>query len=131
MTEPENRPRHPGATRRGLAKRLPRRGITSRLLPADREAEGAGDAALQALNSPLPSRLPATPVRRGRRHPGVEYTMLNRLLAEAQKTAGYVDQLAAHLERDNLPGMPEVQAAREDARAAITALMQLLNEGVE
>jgi hypothetical protein len=129
MAEIENSPRHPGATRRGLARRLPKRGMTSRLLPADQEQEAACDAALRALGSPLPSRLPATPVRRGRRHPGVTYAMLNRLLAEAQKTAAYIDQLALAMERENLPGISEVRVAQEEASTAIAALMQVLNAG--
>jgi len=73
----------------------------------------------------------AAPLSRARRHPPVEYSMLNRLLAELHKTGSYIDGLVLHMEKGNLPVTPELRAAQADNRKAIAAVLERLNGGME
>ena len=73
----------------------------------------------------------AAPLSRARRHPSVEYAMLNRLLAELHKTGGTIDELVLRMEKGNLPPTPELRAAQANTRKAIAAILERMNEGME
>jgi hypothetical protein len=86
-------------------------------------------------DSPVARQLRAVrfPSRRAkrRRHPSAEYAMLNRLLAELQRTGGYIDQIVLLMEKGEMPEMPEARAAQDDTRVAIAALLARLTTDSE
>jgi len=90
---------------------------TSALLPAEPGPAETPDGS---------TRVASAPVRRRRRHQSPEYTMLKGLLASLQSTGEAIEQLALHMERDNLPELPEVLSAQETNRKTIAVVLDRL-----
>jgi hypothetical protein len=99
----------------------------TRVSPALRDkviAEAAADGL--SLGAFIRARLDGSPGPRAKRNPGPDIVLLAKVLAELGKSGSNLNQIAHHLNMDEVAELPELQEAVREQRIAVAMLMRLL-----
>ena len=99
----------------------------TRVSPALRDkviAEAAAEGL--SLGAFIRARLDGSPGPRAKRNPSPDIVLLAKVLAELGKSGSNLNQIAHHLNMDEVAELPELQEAVREQRIAVAVLMRLL-----
>jgi hypothetical protein len=79
-----------------------------------------------SLGAFIRARPDGSPGPRAKRNPSPDIVLLAKVLAELGKSGSNLNQIAHHLNMDEVAELPELQEAVREQRIAVAVLMRLL-----